>query len=60
MTDPLTRAGAGVLARTVNAYWHRRGYPQVQAEPYELGEPFEGNWGVRSNLVAGLPPHPTR
>ena len=57
MTTPdlLSRAGANALCRTIVAYWSRRGHT-VTAEPYELPG-HEDNWGVRSNLVAGLPPY---
>lgn len=49
--DLLSRAGANALCRTIRTYWHRKGH-EVRVEPYEFGE---DSWGVRSNLVAGLP-----
>ena len=51
--DSLSRAGANALCRTIVAYWSRRGHT-VTAEPYELPG-HEDHWGVRSNLVNGLP-----
>lgn len=58
MTDPkdtYTSFGAGLLAKTIETYWHDRGARHVKVERYEL-EHFPGMWGVRSNLVAGMPP----
>jgi len=49
--DLLSRAGANALCRTIAAYWAKRGH-QVRVEPVEFGE---DSWGVRSNLVNGLP-----
>ncbi len=54
--DNYTKHGAGVLAALVEKYWHGRGHRHVKAERYELGANVPGMWGVRSNLVAGLPP----
>lgn len=51
--DLMSFYGAGVLAGTVERYWHERGHANVIVERVEI---FEGTWGVRSNLVAGLPP----
>lgn len=48
--------GSGVLAGIVQRYWHERGHTNVIVERVEI---FEGTWGVRSNLVAGLPPKST-
>ena len=53
-TDYLLSYGAGVLAATVQAYWHKQGATHVRAERYETDIP--GVFGVRSNLVCGLPP----
>jgi hypothetical protein len=44
-----SKAGAGLLADHINAFWKGR----AKAERYELDA---GGWGVRSNLVNGLPP----
>ena len=44
-----TKAGAGLLADHINAFWKGR----VKAERYELEAGL--GWGVRSNLVGGLP-----
>lgn len=53
--DSYSAFGAGKLAKTIESYWHERGFPTVRAERYALPG-YEGMWGVRSNLVAGLPP----
>lgn len=50
--DFLTRFGSGVLADHINTFWAARG-AMIFAERYEL--PAGGGWGVRSNLVNGLP-----
>lgn len=50
--DLLSRHGAGLLADVINAYWADRGH-SVQAERYEMVGCKA--WGVRSQLVAGLP-----
>ena len=49
--DALSRHGAGLLCEAIANFWLRRGY-FVTAERFEV---HEGAWGVRSNLVAGLP-----
>jgi len=61
--------GAFRLAAKVEDYWHKRGHYNVKAEPYCIGLfAFDYNrapsdrkcnkrYGVRSNLVNGLPPH---
>jgi hypothetical protein len=51
--DLLSKRGAKLLAETIVNYWHERGY-LVVAESFAL--PAVGSWGVRSNLVNGLPP----
>lgn len=50
--DALSRHGAALLCEAITAYWAARGFA-VAAERF----PVEGtaSWGVRSNLVAGLP-----
>jgi hypothetical protein len=52
--DLLSKHGSGLLADAINAYWHDRGYRTVKAERYLMVGTKA--WGVRSNLVAGLPP----
>jgi hypothetical protein len=51
--DALSKFGAGLLCDAIAEFWSRRGF-SVRAERF----PVEGtaSWGVRSNLVAGLPP----
>jgi hypothetical protein len=48
-TDFFSKYGAGLLADHINAFWKGR----VKAERYELDAGL--GWGVRSNLVGGLP-----
>ena len=65
--DSYSFEGAFRLAAKVEDYWHRRGHRNVKAEPYSIGHfkflPASGQaralerFGVRSNLVNGLPPH---
>jgi hypothetical protein len=52
--DALSKFGAGLIADAVMDFWVRRGFGNVHAERF----PVEGtnSWGVRSNLIAGLPP----
>jgi hypothetical protein len=54
-TDYFSNAGASALAETITTYWHSRGYPWVEAERFPIAE-RPSMWGVRSNLVDGLPP----
>lgn len=54
--DTYTSFGAGLLAKTIETYWHDRGAKHVKVERYELGANFPGMWGVRSNLVNGKAP----
>jgi len=62
--DLTTEAGATVLARQIDAWWHARGFPQVRhwAErvPVRRGRKGHGSttWVVRGNLAGGLPPKP--
>lgn len=58
-SDFLDRAGAQAIAASINDYWRARGHLTVRAEPYELPD-FRRVYGVRSNLVGGLPPRPQR
>jgi hypothetical protein len=55
--DAFTKYAAGVLAAHIQKFWHDRGGAGhlVRAERYEIPE-APGLWGVRSNLVNGLPP----
>lgn len=55
---PYTKYGAGLLVDRINAYWAERGFKAVRAERYAIRG--EGVWGVRSNLVNGLPRKPGR
>ena len=58
--DVCTRDGAEALARDLTAWWHARGFPQVQhwvaAVPAQGAARKEPVWAVRSNLINGLPP----
>lgn len=47
----LTQAGARRLARQIENFWTSRGH--AVAVTVEHG--IDGVWGVRSNLVGGLP-----
>jgi hypothetical protein len=51
--DLFSKRGSRLLAEAIVEYWRRRGY-LVHAEGYLLND--SGSFGVRSNLVAGLPP----
>lgn len=51
--DLLTERGSRLLAEAIAEYWLDRGH-LVFAEGYPL--PGSLAWGVRSNLVNGLPP----
>lgn len=51
-TDTYTKAGSARLAETIRVYWADRGH-RVTVEPF-LVESFRC-WGIRSNLVNGLP-----
>lgn len=51
-TDFLSRHGAALLAQHIVAFWKQRGYV-VRTERYPI--PNSDAWGVRSNLVNGLP-----
>lgn len=45
------------VARKLMNYWRARGYPEVVAELVEEPAGDHGAaWGVRSNLINGLPP----
>lgn len=51
--DNYTAKGAERLRNTILDYWAARGYLNVRVEKYEV---WDGVWGLRSNLVGGLPP----
>lgn len=51
--DLLSKQGSRLLAKAIVEYWLVRGH-LVFAEGYPL--PDSLTWGVRSNLVNGLPP----
>ncbi len=51
--DYYSKRGAEILAGIVTAYWVKQGIGHVVAEAFRV----EGTtWGVKSNLVNGLPP----
>lgn len=52
--DLLSKRGAKLLAEAIMNFWAGRGH-LVVAEAFAL--PAVGAWGVRSNLVNGLPPN---
>lgn len=56
--DYSSRAGAEQLAEQLTAFWHARGYRQVQFWVEPLHEPRcrHITYVVRGNLVRGLPP----
>jgi hypothetical protein len=56
--DLLSKRGAQLLADAINAYWLARGSGRVRAVPYEL-DGHKTSYGVRSNLLNGLPPTKT-
>lgn len=53
--DLLSKRGAQLLADAINIYWLEHGNGRVRAVPYELAG-HKASWGVRSNLLNGLPP----
>lgn len=48
-----TKDGATALAAELDAWWHSRGFPQVSHFVVRVND---SGWGVRSNLVGGVPP----
>jgi hypothetical protein len=50
--DALSRAGAASLVDCIQRFWVRKGYA-IHCERFQVGE--TASWGVRSNLVGGLP-----
>jgi hypothetical protein len=59
--DTLNQKGALALAKQLEAFWHRHGYPAARFWAEPVGERFDklGTneiYRVASNLVNGLPP----
>jgi hypothetical protein len=52
VTDLYSRKGARLLAEVIAEYWLTRGHI-VFVESYQVAD--TQSWGVRSNLVNGLP-----
>ena len=52
--DPLSKHGAGILCDAVMDFWAKQGFGNVRAERFPV--PDTASWGVKSNLVGGLPP----
>lgn len=53
--DGFSKDGADTIALCVMTFWHERGVDTVRAWSYRLTD-GSADWGVRSNLVGGLPP----
>lgn len=53
--DLFSKTGARLLAEVIIKYWLARGH-LVKAEGFAMDGKWGGKWGVRSNLVNGLPP----
>lgn len=53
-TDFFTKHGAELLRQHITNYWQARGFLSVRVERFQL--PGRVDWGVRSNLVDGVPP----
>jgi len=54
------RADAYALADRIAGYWHAKGFHGIIVEPYSItvkGRPW---WGVRTNMINGLPPRESR
>lgn len=63
--DLSSQEGAFALARELDEWWHSRGFSTVQHWPERIPglkrntKRHESKlWGVRSNLVDGMPPKP--
>lgn len=54
MKDTFSRVGASRLVETIIRFWTEHGHKTVRAWTYRIED--GSNWGVRSNLVNGLPP----
>lgn len=50
--NPSSSYGASLLCQCITEFWARRGY-KVTVHRFQLYE--DGPWGIRSNLVDGLP-----
>lgn len=54
--DYFTRTSARKLAHQIENYWHARGHKHVRVQAVRL-EGFDSlMYGIKSNLVNGLPP----
>ena len=53
-TDFFTKHGAEMLRQHITSYWQARGFLGVRVERFQM--PGRIDWGVRSNLVDGIPP----
>ena len=54
--DNLSAPGAQRLCQIIKSYWDAAGFANVQTEIVHSGGSGEAPvWGVRSNLIAGLP-----
>jgi hypothetical protein len=60
LRDLTSRDGAEANARELDAWWHSRGFLQVRHWAEITGDEgpnaHQRVWGVRSNLINGLPP----
>lgn len=56
LIDYSTKAGAEQLATRIQRYWHERGHRTVVVETFVVPGTKNRCYGVRSNLVNGLPP----
>ncbi|MBH5391767.1 hypothetical protein [Bradyrhizobium diversitatis] len=59
--DWLSKRGAMALAKHLQAYWHRHGYPAARFWPEPIDERFSkiGTYEIYTiacNLINGLPP----
>ena len=53
--DLMSFHGAGILAEMIENYWHEWGHTNVKAYRVEISHRIT-SYGVKSNLVNGLPP----
>lgn len=60
--DTLTLEGANMLAEQIRQHWVEAGYPEIQTRLEEIvqlhhnGGRTSFGFGVRSNMVGGIPP----
>jgi hypothetical protein len=54
--DAISEHGANRVARELDAWWHARGFSQVQHWVVIANAKTGHLWCVRTNLVNGLPP----